>query len=138
MPDPTTPPETLTRTVTPDQVLERFERIREQYRMGILDLEAFNAALKLFQFPDAQGVRWTVGATSNRWYRWDGSQWQPGNPPERLELPEMPLELRPATGVPALPETKPPSRPAGAASCPKCGAENAGKKFCTRCGTKLG
>ena len=134
---PPPPPESLAPTVTPASVLERFERIREHYRMGILDLGAFNAALKLFQFPDAGGVLWTVGATSNRWYRWDGGEWQPGTPPAQLQLPAMPLELSPAGDAPRLPATR--AAPAGprAVPCPKCGAQNVGKKFCTQCGGRL-
>jgi hypothetical protein len=134
------PPETLSLTVTPAQALARFERLREHYRMGILDLAAFNSALALYRFPDAQGVLWTVGATSNRWYRWDGKTWQPGDPPSELQLPAMPLDLAPEGQPPVLArqeETAVPVEPS-AVRCPKCGAANVGKKFCTSCGTKLG
>lgn len=137
-PSPPPPPESLASTVTPAKVLERFERVREQYRMGIIDVAAFNAALKLFQFPDSDGVLWTVGATSNRWYRWDGGEWQPGEPPAQLELPAMPLELMPESDAPQLPATRAgPAAGPRPVRCPKCGAENVGKKFCTQCGTRL-
>jgi hypothetical protein len=138
MPQSPPPPESLASTVTPAQVLERFERIREQYRMGVLDLQAFNAGLKLFQFPDAGGALWTVGATSNTWYRWDGGEWRPGTPPPQLQLPVMPLELMPESDAPRLPPARQtvPAAPR-AVGCPKCGAQNVGKKFCTHCGTRL-
>ncbi len=140
MSDRPPPPESLTALVTPTSVLTQFDRIREQYRMGVLDLAAFNEALKLFQFPDSDGVLWTIGATSNTWYRWDGNAWQPGDPPALLQLPAMPMELAPETEQPALPAAPAPAPPAEpqAILCPKCGAANVGKKFCTKCGTKLG
>jgi hypothetical protein len=108
--------------------------------MGIIDVGAFNQALKLFQFPDDQGVLWTVGATSSAWYRWDGKAWQPGAPAGRLQLPELPMDLTPETERPPLPVSaawQAPSEPS-APACPKCGTVSTGKKFCTTCGTKLG
>ena len=138
MPEAPTPPESLVATVTPAQVLQRFERIRDGYRLGLYDLDAFNAALKFFQFPDEHGVIWTIGASSTQWYRWDGSAWQVGNPPGQLRMPPMPLELRPEGQAPVLSRAAEavPAEPR-ALSCPKCGAKNIGKKFCTTCGAKL-
>jgi hypothetical protein len=134
------PPETLFLTVTPAKVLERFELIRDQYRMGVLDPAAFNAALKVFQFPDAEGVLWTVGARSNRWYRWDGGTWQPADPPAQLQIPPMPLELVPDAQRPPLSPAAPaPVQREGPRPqiCPTCGAANPGRKFCTKCGARL-
>src|SRR5262245_28239901 len=138
MPDAPPPPESLVQTVTPDQVVERFERLREAYRLGVYDLATFNSVLALFQFPDPAGVLWTVGATSNSWYRWDGRAWQPATPPARLQMPPMPLEFAPDAAAPPLPATAPPIAEPRGVRCGTCGSMNVGKKFCTSCGARLG
>ena len=133
MPDP---PETLTPTSTPEKILQRLDIIREQYRMGLMDPASFNAVLKDFQFRDEAGALWTPGARTNRWYRREGAEWVPGNPPTRLLLPKLSLELSPDLERPPLPQP-PPATGAREVTCPTCGAPNVGKKFCTQCGTKL-
>jgi hypothetical protein len=134
MPDP---PETLHQSATPSEILERLEVVRERYRMGVMDLGSFNQTLRLFQFQDAGGRLWAPGAQSGRWYQWNGREWAPGAPPERLQLPELPLELTPASERPDLPAAPAVQGPR-AVACPNCGSTNVGKKFCTTCGTKLG
>lgn len=131
------PPELVSPTATPADILQRLELMREQYRMGLMDAASFNHVLELFQFPDVTGVLWTPGAQSGRWYQWNGREWVPGNPPERLQIPQMPLELAPETERPAGQAA--PAEPEGPrpVPCPKCGASNVAKKFCTTCGTKL-
>ncbi|RXZ42044.1 zinc ribbon domain-containing protein [Crenobacter cavernae] len=132
------PPEILFQTATPATILDRLDLMCDQYRMGVMDAESFNEALKLFQFRDDGGVLWTPGAQTSRWYRWDGRRWVPGSPPERLQIPPMPLSLgigedppMPGYGVVRY-EAAPPLP-----QCPKCGAPDRGTKFCTSCGTKL-
>ena len=132
------PPETVLPSASPATILEWFERVREQYRMGVLNAAVFNQLLTMFQFPDDAGTLWTPGARSSQWYRWDGSRWIPGDPPARLQVPPMDLA---ASDLPPLPTEAPgavaaPKDP-NLKVCPKCGAENVGKKFCTKCGSKL-
>ena len=131
------PPETLTPTATPARIVERLDLIRERYRMGLMDPQSFNEVLKIFQFRDAGGALWTPGARSNQWYRREGHRWVADDPPAQLLLPQLPLELSPEPARPPLPQ--PPARAAGPRelTCPTCGAANAGRKFCTQCGTKL-
>ena len=136
MPDP---PEILTPTSTPEKILERLEIVREQYRMGLMDPAAFNEVLKIFQFRDEAGTLWTPGARTDQWYRRDGTEWVTANPPARLLLPNLPLELSPEPERTPLPPLPRPPRATGPreVTCPTCGARNVGKKFCTQCGTKL-
>ena len=133
-----TPPELPTPTVTPATALERFERLRDQYRMGIIDLPAFTSALEVYQFPYEQGVLWTIGATSGSWYRWNGAGWEAGHPPAQLRLPPMPLELAPDAARPALAAGPAPQTGSREKRCSACGTWSIGKKFCTSCGTRLG
>ena len=133
----TDPPEILNQTATPAKILERFEIIREQYRMGLMDAPSFNEVLKIFQFRDSSGALWTPGAQTNQWYRREGKQWVAGNPPDELRLPQLPLELSPEPARPVLTRAPAPAAGPQAVVCPTCGAANVGKKFCTSCGTKL-
>ncbi len=128
------PPEILSETATPAKIVERLDFIRERYRMGQMDVGSLNEALKLFQFRDVLGEVWTPGVRTNQWYRWDGRQWIPGNPPERLQVPQMPLGISTGSSVPSH---KPGGSGPRAVQCPTCGASNIGKRFCTACGTKL-
>ncbi len=129
----TEPPEVFHQTATPAQILERFQLVRERYKMGMMDARTFNDLLKLFQFRDVMGVLWTPGAQSGEWYRLNAGQWTPGNPPERLRIPQLPLGLDPSTAVPGQAEAATPE----GGRCPKCGAATRGKKFCTSCGTRV-
>ena len=96
------------------------------------------AANTIVVLRDANNELWTPGAQSGNWYRWDGRQWIPGNPPERLVIPKLPAELAPEPDPTPQPLTQwtPPKDP-NLKVCAKCGAENVGKKFCTKCGSKL-
>jgi len=136
MPDSPPPPESLSPMTTPALILRWFERVREQFQLGVLSGAAFNELLQSFQFSDAQGTLWTPGARTSQWYRWDGRQWTPGAPPERLQLPAFVLASTELPPLPLASTAAAPSEPR-AVRCPKCGAANLGKKFCTKCGTKL-
>ncbi len=130
-------PELLSQTSTPQVILDRFELLRDRYRMGLIDAGSFNELLKIFQFRDAGGVLWTPGAKSREWYRWTGRDWTPGNPPDQLVIPAMALDSLAGSGMQSEPLA--PHGPGGprAVTCAKCGASNVGKKFCTSCGTRL-
>ena len=133
------PPETLDRFISPAAVLERLDVLRMRYTMGDMDVASFNEVLKLFQFRDVNNELWTPGAQSGNWYRWDGRQWTAGTPPEQLVIPKMSIAMLPELEAAPQPLSKwAPPRDPNIKTCPKCGAENTAKKFCTKCGTKLG
>ncbi len=129
------PPEMLESFATPAMILERLDVLRMRYQMGAMDARSFNEVLKSFQFRDAADVLWTPGVQSGTWYRWDGARWTPGSPPDRLRLPKAELSISPDPAPQELSKWAP--RDPDTRICPKCGAENVGKKFCTQCGTKL-
>ena len=133
------PPEMVAQTATPAQILERLEFLRMRYRMGDMNATSFNEVLKIFRFRDAGGGVWSPGAQTNTWYRWDGRRWVAGTPPERLQIPVMPLgipvdPLGPGQQVGPTPTTRSVS---ARGTCAKCGAANPGKKFCTACGSRM-
>jgi hypothetical protein len=126
------PPELAYESVAPEVLTERLDIIRERFRTGLLTAADFNAALKAFQFNDELGHLWSPGATTGKWYRWDGDEWTAAAPPSRLKVSQSPILF---TDFERQTNSRP-SKPAGAV-CPTCGASNVGKKFCTQCGTKL-
>lgn len=131
------PPEILVPTSSPAKILERFEEIRERYRMGLIDPLTFNQLLKFFQFRDEAGSLWTPGARTNKWYRREGARWVEKTPPALLLLPQLPVDFAPETEPPPLPKVETSSAKSGVRICPTCGSSNTGKKFCTQCGTRL-
>jgi hypothetical protein len=131
-------PETLQRFTSPAAILERLDVIRMRYTMGDIDTASFNEVLKLFQFRDVHDVLWTPGAQSGTWYRWAGERWIPGAPPEQLVLPPLTIKMLPEAELEPQPLSKwAPAKDPNIKTCPKCGAENTAKKFCTSCGAKL-
>ena len=126
------PPEIAYEMATPEQLLKRLDILRERFRTGLMSVGDFNTAIKAYQFNDDVGHLWAPGATTSRWYRWDDGKWTVATPPSRLRVNQTPIMFI------DFDEEKPPvaAAPAGV-SCPKCGAKNVGKKFCTQCGTKL-
>ena len=146
------PPETVHESVSPDVVLERLDILCERHRTGLMTASDFNAALHAFQFRDPVGHLWSPGVNTRRWYRWDRDRWTEAPAPPALLVSQAPvlftdLEERMALRRQALaasaserPQAAAPAAgplPAPRGVCPQCGAANPGKKFCTRCGTKL-
>lgn len=129
-------PEPVYETVTPAELSERLEMVRERFRTGVINAESFNVVMKQFQFRDTLGHLWSPGATTGKWYRWDGHRWIPDSPPSTLNVPQAPVMVDDFDEHEARSRWRPP--PASpAAVCPTCGTPNTGKKFCTKCGTRL-
>lgn len=129
------PPELAYETVTPAVLMQRLEILRERLRTGVMSVGDFNAAIKAFQFKDEIGHTWAPGATTGQWYRWDHERWTAANPPARLQVDQNPIMFDDFEAFEQA-AARPASGPA-AVTCPKCGAKNVGKKFCTSCGAKL-
>jgi hypothetical protein len=132
------PPELAHETVSPDELLQRLDIVRERFRTGLITASDFNTAIRAFQFADSVGHLWAPGATSNQWYRWDGNQWTAAAPPPLLKVPQAPILFTDYEEEAADARRKGTVAPSPSVDCPQCGAPNPGKKFCTRCGTKLG
>jgi hypothetical protein len=113
---PLPPPEPIAEKTTPQAVLARLEKIRQTYARGLLPATQFNEMLAVFQFVDDLGHLWAPGAQSNRWYRWDRTEWTPAEPPATLSLADPKLSASPdwflADSGRAAPPQAPPA-PAG-------------------------
>jgi hypothetical protein len=59
----------------------RYIALTARYRSGILDEEAFRAKIQEMAFRYKDGAFWTIGGRDARWYRYDGQQWAPQDPP---------------------------------------------------------
>ncbi|GAB4526451.1 MAG: hypothetical protein Kow0063_00730 [Anaerolineae bacterium] len=53
----------------------RYDELREQFDAGEISQEEFKNELEGLQIRDEQGVFWTIGAQSGKWYRYDGRNW---------------------------------------------------------------
>jgi hypothetical protein len=89
----TEPTEPRSEQATPAQWIERLEIFRERFRLRLIDEAKFKDILHFFQFADDHGHLWAPGATSDRWYRWDRTQWTPAAPPAQLTAAEMPITI---------------------------------------------
>jgi LysM repeat protein len=53
----------------------RYDELREQFGAGEISEEEFKSELEELQLKDEQGVFWTIGAQTGKWYRYDGRDW---------------------------------------------------------------
>jgi hypothetical protein len=66
------------------EVHARFVTFREAYLAGRIDARAFGRELSNLRVLDEDGIQWTLGATTNRWYSrspHNASQWMPSPAP---------------------------------------------------------
>lgn len=59
----------------------RFIALTARLRSGALDEEGFNKKIQEMAFKYKDGAYWTIGGKDARWYRYDGQQWIPQDPP---------------------------------------------------------
>jgi len=148
---------------TPVQVLELFQReARQRYREGLSSSTSIEELLARLLLLDQEGIFWTIGFHSGKWYRFSGGMWnQASTLPDpallmrtNFELDDLPGDaavqvyrflLRGAGSLPEPvtepwkpPESFPDLNEPGAA-CSLCGAHNLPSSlFCSRCGARLG
>lgn len=78
----------------------RLTVIKDQYRRGELDDQAYQSAVQALTVQDAAGNTWWLAGEAGVWQRWDGRQWVRANPPSGSVMP-----------APATPEEKRKTRP---------------------------
>ena len=66
---------------------KKFKELENQYRilkmrmeMGEIGGEDFKQALKKLLLTDEEGQYWMIGGKTGKWYRYDGSKWNSGDP----------------------------------------------------------
>jgi len=67
-----------------EEIVDLFEWMCEGYHLGYIDIDTLKHMLEYISFFDENGVIWTIGVTSGKWYMWDGSSWTNGTPQGRL------------------------------------------------------
>ena len=53
----------------------RYAEFRQQFDAGEIDEEEFQDEIEGLQVQDEDGIYWTVGAQTGKWYRFDGKDW---------------------------------------------------------------
>lgn len=57
------------------EIQRRYDELREQFEAGEISEQELTEELEGLQLKDKQGVYWTIGAQSGKWYRYDGRSW---------------------------------------------------------------
>ena len=72
------------------EVLEaKFFELKGKLQVGIITEEQFKAEVDKLRFQDSAGHWWMIGASSGKWYSYDGARWLPGTPPQE----KLPIEV---------------------------------------------
>ncbi|NWG17219.1 MAG: hypothetical protein HXY41_11340 [Chloroflexi bacterium] len=58
----------------------RVRELRDQYRDGQLDRETFEAELRQLMILDDDNTWWMMGVETDKWYRFQGNEWEPATP----------------------------------------------------------
>jgi hypothetical protein len=90
------------------ELLERYRQLRADFDAGKIDDEEFQDEIEGLQVKDEQGLFWTIGAQSGKWYRFDGSDWVQETP--------LPMTKHQGRGIPEAIARLTAPRPAGAPS----------------------
>lgn len=62
------------------EVQRRYLELRADFEAGRITEEEFQEEIEGLQVKDEQGVYWTIGAQSGKWYRYDGQAWTQETP----------------------------------------------------------
>mgnify|MGYP001764399821 CR=1 FL=1 len=85
------------------EIEAQYSDLRERWRKGELDDDAFDAALQKLIYTDSTGDYWMVGRKSGEWHRYDGEEWVRGDPPLVEELqPAAAVKSEPGGAEPAV------------------------------------
>lgn len=70
-----------------------FHELKRSFQAGTINQEEFHAEIKDLFFQDPQGNYWTIGAKTEKWYRYEDGDWVQDSPPPTLEPVRQ--EIRP-------------------------------------------
>ncbi len=97
--------------MTFEELEGKYYELRGLHAQGLLDDQAFQAAVEALTLEDRRGRRWTIGAESGSWYVSEGEEWVKAEPPRGASDGDV---------------------------CPRCGAPIVeGNAFCGNCGYDL-
>jgi penicillin-binding protein 1C len=78
------------------------KRLRRRYFAGGLTRDQLQAELRRLMFTDDQGFYWMIGLESDRWYKYNGKDWTPADPP-MVPVPPSASAQNNVPSVPAAP-----------------------------------
>jgi hypothetical protein len=87
------------------EVEREVARLRQDVAAGCLTEVQFKAHLREMMVEDEEGNWWMVGYETGEWYRHDGTDWVPNQPPGRAALGATPQPVA-QTIVPTKPEPR--------------------------------
>lgn len=87
----------------PEQIEERFRKLKEDVEAGTVSEDEFEAELRDFLFQDDSGTYWTIGAQTEKWYRHEDGDWVEASPPPELERSERKAEYSEEESAPIPP-----------------------------------
>jgi len=88
LPKPLTVPElekVPIKRFTPNEVVKMVGQLQDMLNGGLLDEETYLSGIQDLKFRDKNGIYWSLGYRSKKWYSFVGERWVEGTPPEMLE-----------------------------------------------------
>ncbi len=81
-------------------VRARYEQVRDLWRQGRMNQEAFIDQANQLRVQDEQGCWWQIDPRTGNWLCWDGSAWAFREPPAQTAAPVLqPQEAQPGRGT---------------------------------------
>jgi hypothetical protein len=68
-----------------EEIEKLFQELRRGFETGAIGEEEFQARVDRFIYQDDEGHRWTIGASTEQWFRHDNVGWVQASPPPTLE-----------------------------------------------------
>jgi len=84
------------------------QRLRRQYTAGRMTRDQLKEELRRLMILDNDGIWWMIGLETDRWYKYNGSEWVLANPPgytPRAETASDSGSASPSLGLPKVPGT---------------------------------
>lgn len=75
------------------QAENKFKQLKAQFAAGTLNEAEFKAQLEELMLQDDQGNWWMIGYETERWYRYDGTNWVQAEPPGNFS--QKPISIVP-------------------------------------------
>jgi hypothetical protein len=76
-----------------EEIEKLFHELKNSFRGGTINEEEFQGEIRDLFFQDAEGNYWTIGAKTEKWYRYEDDDWVQDSPPPTLE--PVGQEIRP-------------------------------------------